>query len=89
MIDINLSAADFDAELDKVREWNKLQERGADVNAERLRAFLQELTALSDKYEIYIEGCEGCGYPWLTDVHADKHYYNLSYGDYRYEVDGL
>lgn len=91
MIDINLMAADFDAELNKAKDWNKekLQERCAGVNAERIKSFLQELTALSDKYEIYIEGCEGCGYPWLTDVHADKHYYNLSYGDDRYEVDGL
>ena len=88
MIDINLLAADFDAELNKVSEWNKLQERGAGVNAERLRAFLQELTALSDKYEIYIEGCGCCGSPWLNDIKAGKNYDNLTYGkDDRYKVD--
>ena len=90
MIDINLLAADFDAELDKVRDWNneKLQERGAGVNADRLRAFLQELTALSDKYEIYIEGCGCCGSPWLNDIQAGKNYDNLHYGkNDRYEVD--
>lgn len=94
MIDINLMADDFDAELNKVREWNnekreiELQERGAGVNAERLRAFLQELTALSDKYEIYIEGCGCCGSPWLNDIQAGKNYDNLTYGQDRYEVDG-
>lgn len=92
MIDINLMAEDFDAELNKVREWNnekreiKLQERGAGVNAERLRAFLQELTALSDNYKIYIEGCGGCGFPLLNDIHG-KSYYNLAYGKDGYEVD--
>jgi hypothetical protein len=90
MIDINLLAADFDTELDKVRDWNneKLQERGAGVNADRLRAFLQELTALSDKYEIYIEGCGCCGSPWLNDIQAGKNYDNLHYGkNDKYEVD--
>ncbi len=94
MIDINLMATDFDSELDKVMEWNnekreiKLQERGAGVNAYRLRAFLQELTALSDKYGIYIEGCGCCGSPWLNDIQAGKNYDNLTYGqDNRYKVD--
>lgn len=91
MIDINLMAADFDAELNKARDWNKekLQERGAGVNAERLRSFLQELTALSDKYEIYIGGCGCCGSPWINDIPAGKYYDNLSYGDDGYGVDGL
>lgn len=66
----------------------ELQERGAGVNSERLRAFLQELTALSDKYEIYIEGCGCCGSPWLNDIQAGKSYDNLTYGPDRYEVDG-
>lgn len=86
MIDINLLAEDFDAELDKVRDWNneKRQERGEVVNAERLRSFLQELTALSDKYEIYIEGAA-----ILNDVQAGKKYDNLTCGKYdrRYKVD--
>lgn len=83
MIDINRLAEDFD----KVREI-ELQERGAGVNAERLRAFLQELTALSDKYEIYIGGCGCCGSPWLNDIKAGEYYDNLTYGqDNRYKVD--
>lgn len=111
MIDINLMAEDFDAELNKVKEWNdekrkdkfkyykkipdnptepvliQLQERGAGENAFRLKAFLQELTALSDKYEIYIEGCGCCGSPWLNDLQAGKNYDNLTYGKDSYEVD--
>lgn len=65
----------------------ELQERGAGVNAARLKAFLQELTALSDKYEIYIGGCGCCGSPWLNDIQAGKYYDNLAYGKDRYEVD--
>lgn len=93
MIDINLMAADFDAELNKVREWNnekreiRLQDRGAGENAARIRMFLQELTALSDKYEIYIEGCGCCGSPWLNDLKSEKNYDNLTYGQDGYKVD--
>lgn len=66
----------------------ELQERDAGKNAFRLRSFLQELTALSDKYEIYIEGCGCCGSPWLNDIQAGKNYDNLHYGQNdRYEVD--
>lgn len=79
MIDIDLRAADFDAELNKVKALN---------DAKRLERFLQELTALSDKYEIYIEGCGCCGSPWLNDIKAGKNYDNLTYGQDRYEVDG-
>jgi hypothetical protein len=79
MIDIDLMAADFDAELNKVKALN---------DAKRLERFLQELTALSDKYEIYIEGCGCCGSPWLNDIKAGKNYDNLAYGQDRYEVDG-
>lgn len=93
MIDINLMASDFDAELNKVREWNnekreiKLQDRGAGENAARIRMFLQELTTLSDKYEIYIEGCGCCGSPWLNDLKSGKSYDNLAYRQDSYEVD--
>lgn len=58
MIDIDLRAADFEAELDKVRRLNKekkekrLQERDAVknalINGLILEAYLQELKALSD-----------------------------------------
>lgn len=93
MIDIDLRAADFEAELDKVRQLNKekrekrLQERDAGKNDCRLKAFLQELTALSDKYEIYIEGCGCCGSPWLNDIKAGKNYDNLAYRQEGYEVE--
>lgn len=94
MIDINLMAADFDAELNKVREWNnekreiRLQERGAGENAARIRMFLQELTALSDKYDIYIDGCGCCGSPWIKDKRTGKEYDFLTYKN-QYEVDGI
>ena len=59
----------------------------AGVNTDRIRAFLQELTALSDKYEIYIEGCGCCGSPWLNDIQTGKNYDNLNYRQDSYEVD--
>lgn len=94
MIDINLMAADFDAELNKVREWNnekreiRLQERGAGENAARIRMFLQELSALSKKYDIYIDGCGCCGSPWIEDKRTGKEYDFLTYKN-QYEVDGI
>lgn len=94
MIDINLMAADFDAELNKVREWNnekreiRLQERGAGENAARIRMFLQELSALSKKYDIYIDGCGCCGSPWIEDKLTGKEYDFLTYKN-QYEVDGI
>lgn len=87
MIEINLMAEDFEAELDKVREI-KLQERGAGENAARIRMFLQELTALSDKYDIYIDGCGCCGSPWIKDKRTGKEYDFLTYAN-QYEVDGI
>lgn len=30
--------------------------------------FLKELTALTQKYKIQIEGCGCCGSPWLSEV---------------------
>lgn len=78
MINIDLMAADFDAELSKVKDFN---------NAKRLERFLQELSALSDRYKIYIEGCGCCGSPWLSDIQANKTYDNLKSREYVYEVD--
>lgn len=57
------------------------------VSDERLRAFLQELTALSDKYEMYIEGCGCCGSPWINDIQNCKSYDNLTFRKDSYEVD--
>lgn len=40
------------------------------MNKEQIRRytkFLLELTTLSQKYEIYIQGCGCCGSPWLYD----------------------
>lgn len=64
MIDIDLRAADFEAELDKVRQLNKekrekrLQERDAGKNALIIQAFLQEITALSDNLAYRQDGDE-------------------------------
>lgn len=40
------------------------------MNKEQIRRytkFLVELTTLSQKYQIYIQGCGCCGSPWLYD----------------------
>lgn len=37
------------------------------MDRDRLKAFLKELTALTDKYDIFIDGCGCCGSPSLWD----------------------
>lgn len=40
------------------------------MNKEQIRRytkFIVELTTLSQKYQIYIQGCGCCGSPWLFD----------------------
>lgn len=47
------------------------------MNKEQIRRytkFLVELTTLSQKYQIYIQGCGCCGSPWLYD---DKEQENI------------
>lgn len=34
---------------------------------EKKKEFLEELTALTKKYGIYIDGCGCCGSPYLTE----------------------
>lgn len=39
---------------------------------DREKEFLKDLTDLSHKYKIYIEGCGCCGSPYLTDFINDN-----------------
>ena len=52
---------------------------------EKLQAFLEELTELSHKYHMYIQGCGCCGSPWIYDDIEKKEYdelYMNSQGEY-------
>lgn len=53
----------------------------------KVKEFLKELTELSEKYDIYIQGCGCCGSPWIFDERAHKEYDNLAYIDNGYTVD--
>ena len=67
----------------------KLDSPDFEENLEVLK-FLQELTALSDKYQIYIEGCGCCGSPWISDTKNNKTYDNLHMSVRgKYEVDWI
>ena len=35
------------------------------ITQKELESFLSELTALCDKYNLYIGGCGCCGSPWI------------------------
>lgn len=35
------------------------------ITKKELESFLAELTALSEKYDLYIGGCGCCGSPWI------------------------
>ena len=35
------------------------------ITQKELESFLAELTALSEKYNLYIGGCGCCGSPWI------------------------
>ncbi|MFU0240394.1 hypothetical protein ACKI1J_32235 [Streptomyces scabiei] len=37
-----------------------------DTSAESVTAFLQDLSALTEKYGLVIAGCGCCGSPWLN-----------------------
>lgn len=63
---------------DKIPSFNLSED---EINEIRLKAFLKELTALSQKYDIYIQGCGCCGSPWLFDERTKKEYDDLAYKD--------
>lgn len=56
---------------------------------EKVKEFLKELTELSEKYNIYIQGCGCCGSPWIWCEEDKKDYDNLTYLNNGYDVDGL
>lgn len=56
-----------------------IPKRGAGKNAYRLKCFLMELSELSRKYGIYVQGCGCCGSPWLYDDETEKNFDNLKY----------
>ena len=43
------------------------------MDKKKLKAFLIELTALTDKYNIEIGGCGCCGSPWLYDNEVNEY----------------
>ena len=43
---------------------------------DRLQNFLDELTELTEKYQIKIGGCGCCGSPYLTDMIKDEYIEN-------------
>lgn len=58
---------------DKIPSFNLSQD---ELNYIRYKAFLKELTALSQKYDIYIKGCGCCGSPYLIDGRTKEKYYD-------------
>jgi len=52
-----------------------------DMDKIRLQMFLAELSELSKKYGMYIQGCGCCGSPWVFDDKIKHDYDNLSYQD--------
>ena len=56
---------------------------------ENLNNFLEELSALSNKYGLVIGGCGCCGSPWVEGMSGNESYDNLSFeeGKYRVEID--
>jgi hypothetical protein len=54
----------------------------------RVEAFLKELTELSEKHNIVINGCGECGSPWLAQLRDGKEEdvieEHLSWDDYYY-----
>lgn len=55
----------------------------------RLRAFLKDLSKISEKWGMYVQGCGCCGSPWIFDELADKNHDNLLYTDNGYIVDDM
>ena len=55
----------------------------------RLRAFLKDLSKISEKWGMYVQGCGCCGSPWIFDERAHKNHDNLLYTDNGYIVDDM
>lgn len=75
--------------LEKLTESHtiELSERRAGEQKARIKVFLQELTSLCEKYDIYIKGCGCCGSPWIEDFKTGKQYDNLTITENGYETD--
>lgn len=56
-------------------------------DAENVAAFLKELTALTHKYGIKIDGCGCCGSPNLADTDTSEEGFSYHYGDSRSTCD--
>ena len=53
---------------------------------ENLNNFLEELSALSNKYGFVIEGCGCCGSPWIYNNNSKESYDNLAFIVDKYQV---
>lgn len=65
-----------------------MNEISANKSLAKLGLFLQDLTELTNKYNIVIKGCGCCGSPWLEDLEYGETYDNLTMEDDRYVIEG-
>lgn len=54
-------------------------------NKIKMKHFLDELTYLTEKYNVIIEGCGCCGSPYLIDKNENDIGYDLKYINNKYE----
>ena len=56
---------------------------------DRLEKFLNELSALTQKYGLEIGGCGCCGSPWVLEIESGVYAYVLYYNKntQKYEVE--
>ena len=57
------------------------------MKEENLNNFLEELSALTNKYGLVIGGCGCCGSPWVAGMNSNEGYDNLSFEEGKYQVD--